>query len=53
MKKLMALFLGLTFAITSAGFAVAAEKKDTKKDQPTANATKKDEKPKKKKIEGC
>jgi hypothetical protein len=53
MKKLVALLVGLTFAFGSVGFAVAAEKKDAKKDNATANATTKEEKPKKKKIEGC
>jgi hypothetical protein len=53
MKKLVALLVGLTFAFGSVGLAVAAEKKkDAKKDNATANATKKEEKPKKK-VEGC
>ncbi|MFZ8832284.1 MAG: hypothetical protein ACO2OY_09105 [Thermodesulfobacteriaceae bacterium] len=56
MKKLIALLVGLTFAFGSVGFAVAAgEKKGgcPKKDNATENATKKEEKPKKKKVEGC
>jgi len=53
MKKLAALIVGSVFALGSVGFAVAAEKKDAKKDNATANATKKEEKPKKKKVEGC
>jgi hypothetical protein len=56
MKKFVALLVGLTFAFGSVGFAVAAEKKDAKKDNATSNATnatKKEVKPKKKKVEGC
>jgi hypothetical protein len=53
MRKLVALLVGLTFAFGSVGFAVAAEKKDAKKDNATANATKKKEEKPKKKVEGC
>lgn len=52
MKKLVALLTGVTFLFSAAGMGLAAEKKDAKKDNATANATKK-ETPKKKKVEGC
>jgi len=52
MKRLVAILAGVTFLFGVAGMGLAAEKKDAKKDNATANATKK-ETPKKKKVEGC
>jgi len=52
MKRLVAILAGVTFLFGVAGMGLAAEKKEAKKDNATANATKK-ETPKKKKVEGC
>ncbi|MFN3504622.1 MAG: hypothetical protein ACK4Y7_00230 [Caldimicrobium sp.] len=52
MKKLVALLAGVTFIFGVAGMGISAEKKEAKKDNATANATKEAPKPKKK-VEGC
>jgi len=52
MRRLVAFLAGVTLLFSVCGMGLAAEKKDAKKDNATANATKK-EAPKKKKVEGC
>ncbi|MDM7202658.1 MAG: hypothetical protein P3W84_000300 [Thermodesulfobacteriaceae bacterium] len=49
MKSIVALLDGVTIIFGVAGLGISSEKKDEKKDNATANETKKP----KKKVEGC